>query len=467
MNFLPKASSLRPRVACEIAPEGVVAARAGEVAGTMAAVASIALEAGALTPGLKPGNIVDRLAVVNAVRRAFEAVGAKPNTRKADVTIVIPDGACRVLLLDFDALPSKLSEALPLVRFRLKKLVPFDADDAMVTFQVMSQSRGMVRVLAVGIPRDVLAEYETVTREAGFEPGAVLPSTLAAMAGVGTVGASMLVNVSPLSVTTAIAREGILLLHRTIDLHAQPVGVPAGVPPALFETTSAEPIGIAEFAVLPVVSREETQAEWAAQEPEPEYGRDPYADRMRAEEATQNFDGMTAFPVPRAVAFQDVEATNAREPAAIADSPYAQPTVLADLTSELHNAILIAPTSPGTFTAPDAGGASSEPIFAANATGSRDSEPLPPDDFANEVAQAISVAAAYFEDTLSAAPEVVLATGSLSRAGLESILNNAGIADADGLRVREFVGADALLADASSAQVGRNALGPVWGALSA
>ena len=35
-----------------------------------------------------------------------------------------------------------MAEALPLVRFRLKKLLPFDADDdAMVSYQVMSERR--------------------------------------------------------------------------------------------------------------------------------------------------------------------------------------------------------------------------------------------------------------------------------------------------------------------------------------
>ena len=49
--------------------------------------------------------------------------------RWRDVTVVVPDAAVRVLLLDFDQLPSKAAEALPVVRFRLKKLLPFDADD--------------------------------------------------------------------------------------------------------------------------------------------------------------------------------------------------------------------------------------------------------------------------------------------------------------------------------------------------
>ena len=41
-----------------------------------------------------------------------------------------------------------------------------------------------MQVLAVAMPKDVLEEYEGVVLAAGYVPGAVLPSTLAALAGL-------------------------------------------------------------------------------------------------------------------------------------------------------------------------------------------------------------------------------------------------------------------------------------------
>lgn len=457
MNLLPQASGIRPRVACEIAPEGVVAARADAATGPLSAVASVVLVEGSIAPGLKPGNLVDRVSVVGALRRALEQVGAKPNARNADVTLVIPDGACRVLLLDFDALPSKLSEALPLVRFRLKKLLPFDADDAMLSFQIMSQTRQMVRVLAVAIPRDVLAEYEGAVREAGFDPGAVLPSTLASLAAVEAASPTLVVNASHLGVTTAITREGILLLHRTVDLQREPVGVPAGVPPALVEP------GPGEFAMLPLVDRADTAGEWARQEPLPEHGRNPYGDEAAAEAAVQNVDGVTGMPVPPVYASEPVVA--AREPGAIEQSPYASPTLLADLYAEKHNSVLVAPTSLGTLTDP----AAVEELRALAASAAREplrpAEGLPAREFADEVAQAVSVAVAYFEDNLATAPEVVLSAGAIGAAALQRILEQEWAVGADDLRVRDLVTAEALAVDAVSARVQKSALAGVLGAL--
>ncbi len=226
MNLLPQASGTRPRVACEIMPQGVVAARSTDSAAPLAAVARVSLAEGAVVPGLKPGNIVDRVAVTAAIRNVLEQIGERRNIRDANLTLVIPDSAVRVLLLEFESLPSRLSEALPLVRFRLKKLLPFDADDAMVTYQVMSSNKSIVRVLAVAIPRDVLSEYETAAREAGFEPGSVLPSTLACLAAVEDVEPVLLVNANPIGVTVAIARGSILLLHRSVDLQEHVVATP-------------------------------------------------------------------------------------------------------------------------------------------------------------------------------------------------------------------------------------------------
>jgi type IV pilus assembly protein PilM len=153
--------------------------------------------------------------MVAALRRALEGV----MTRTRDVTLVVPDTAARVLLLEFDTLPGKPAEALAVVRFRLKKMLPFDADDAAVSYQVMTTGKSGVQVVAVAMPRETLADYEGIVREAGFEPGAVLPSTLAALAGlVESEAAALVVNSGSEAVTTAIVKAGVLLLHRTVDL---------------------------------------------------------------------------------------------------------------------------------------------------------------------------------------------------------------------------------------------------------
>lgn len=212
LNFFLPEMHQRPKLACDLTPDGVVAARLAEEG--QPATAFAPLFAGALVPGLKPPNILDKNAVVAALKRALDSVQG----RDKRLTLVIPDAAARVLLLDFDTLPAKLSEALPVIRFRLRKLIPFEADDAAVSYQIMQQTAEEARVLVTAMPHAVLAEYEEAVRLAGYEPGVVLPSTLAALARLTQPEPMLVVNRNGNSVTTAITRGEELLLHRSLEL---------------------------------------------------------------------------------------------------------------------------------------------------------------------------------------------------------------------------------------------------------
>ena len=258
MEFLPTTLGTRPRLAVEVRAEGVIAARAEDAAALLTAVSKANLAEGALTPGLKVGNLGDKAAVVAAVRKALDGVAGTGRERSRDVTLVVPDAAVRVLFLDFDQLPSKAAEALPVVRFRLKKLLPFEADDAMVSYQLMSNVKGgLIKMVAVAMPKDVLAEYEGAVIAAGYLPGAVLPSTLAALAGLDeTEAPTLVVNAGPRGVTTAIVKAGALLLHRSVDM--------GGGDASMIAVAADLPVPVA--AGMRLVDRESSAQEWAQQE---------------------------------------------------------------------------------------------------------------------------------------------------------------------------------------------------------
>jgi type IV pilus assembly protein PilM len=363
----------RPRLAVEVRAEGVVAARAEDAAAALTAVARTNLVEGALAPGLKVGNIVDKAAVVAAVRKALDGVAGTGRERSRDVTLVVPDSAVRVLFLDFDQLPSKAVETLPVVRFRLKKLLPFDADEAMVSYQVMSNVKGsVIKMVAVAMPKDVLTEYEGIVLAAGYLPGAVLPSTLAALAGLEeTDSAELVVNAGPGSVTTAIVQAGNLMLHRSVDMRSEMGGdMGSTLMPANTEVPVAVP-------VMSLVDRDRSAQEWA-----------------RQDAGWDRFDAATGMQ-----------------------------SALVETATVRERATRVA---------------------------------------AHEVTQAVSVAAAYFEDTLQAAPETVLSAGTLGAETLAAMMDECGLT---GLRVREMVDTGMLEAGAATGRVSRSWLAGVRGAL--
>lgn len=207
----------RPPAAVEFAPEGVLAASLPGK-GQTPTYAFAPLAAGALIPGVSENNLLAPEAVAAAIRTALGLVS--PRTRS--VTVVLPDTVVRVFVLDFDTLPAKAAEAIPVLRFRLRKMVPFDSEHAGVSYQILSQDKTECRVLTAVVPSSIRAEYESAVRSAGFEPGAVLPSALAALAALDTEEPLLAACLTRVSLTTSITRGEDLLLYRTLELPEEP-----------------------------------------------------------------------------------------------------------------------------------------------------------------------------------------------------------------------------------------------------
>jgi type IV pilus assembly protein PilM len=207
----------RPPAAVEISPQGVLAAASpGE--GQPPVFAFEPLSPGAIVPGIGEQNLRAPERVTNAIRAALGQVS--PRTRS--VTLVLPDTVVRVFFLDFDSLPAKAVEAIPVIRFRLRKMVPFEVEHAGLSYQVLTENKTECKVLAAVLPGPVLAEYEAAVREAGYEPGAVLPTSLAALGAIDSTEPVLAANLSATALTTSITNSQDLLLYRTLDLPEDP-----------------------------------------------------------------------------------------------------------------------------------------------------------------------------------------------------------------------------------------------------
>lgn len=96
---------------------------------------------------------------------------APGGNRKRPAALILPDSAARVALMDFDQFPRKAEEQLGLLRFRLKRTVPFDVDTAIIRYQTTPRSGNKVDVTVAAIAVETLAPYEAAFRNAGFHPG--------------------------------------------------------------------------------------------------------------------------------------------------------------------------------------------------------------------------------------------------------------------------------------------------------
>jgi type IV pilus assembly protein PilM len=205
-------NSPKPRLACEIAADRVLVGRLGANSHVLEACGARELAPGSVIPDLVESNLRQRDGVVSAVREALENVAGRTH----DVIAIIPDAAVRVVLLEFDTLPSDAEEASGVVRFRMKKSLPFDVDKARVSYQAQKTADGMRVVAAVALAT-VVEEYEAILRDAGFSPGVVMPSMLAALGAAEAERPTLVVKVDARTTSLAILNAGQLQLFRTLE----------------------------------------------------------------------------------------------------------------------------------------------------------------------------------------------------------------------------------------------------------
>ena len=205
------AASRRPPVAVELAPEGVLAA---SVQGDVLSYAFAPLAGGVVAPGIAEANLKTPAAVVAAVKRALGEVAPAGKA----VTLVVPDNTVRIFVLDFDAFPAKAAEALPVLRFRLRKTLPFEVEDAAISYQRLGNGKAECRVLVAVMPAEIRAEYEDAVRAAGYEPGVVINASLAMVGAVAGGRGELVANLSEHAMTTAIVQGDDLLLYRMVEL---------------------------------------------------------------------------------------------------------------------------------------------------------------------------------------------------------------------------------------------------------
>lgn len=161
-------------------------------------------------------NILRPEVVASMIGAIAPANGVK---KRRQAALILPDYAARVTVLDFDSFPTVPAEQLPLVKFRIKKTIPFDIESAAVSFFVQPTSGGKkIEVLAVTMAFDIVARYEALFRAAGFHPGEVTTSSLAALNLYKGEGVAVVAKLSGQVLTVTVLSGNTIKLFRCVML---------------------------------------------------------------------------------------------------------------------------------------------------------------------------------------------------------------------------------------------------------
>ncbi len=202
-------------LAVELAPDRVAAARWSR-AGSLDGYAVESLPVGALVPSAVEANIVNSAAVKAAVGNACDRL----RSRDEDVAMILPDTVIRVFVQHFEEFPRSAEEAVPMLRWKLKKSVPFEADETLISYMRQAPREAGVDVVTALARLRIIREYESLVEAIGLRPGVVLSSSLAAISLLEDEKPTLLARVSGSSLTTAIVRRGVLCGYRCTELPA-------------------------------------------------------------------------------------------------------------------------------------------------------------------------------------------------------------------------------------------------------
>ena len=162
----------RKHIGVEIARQGVTCAACGGTA------ASPRLERVSFSPwspdtlhiSLREANILNAEAFVATLKGAH----AQLLSRSEMLAVSLPDAVTRIILFDLEGRFKSRSEAIDLIRWKLKKSIPLDSADTILDYQQLTiRDNGDLGLLVAIASRSVITQYEDLIGAAGLSPARI------------------------------------------------------------------------------------------------------------------------------------------------------------------------------------------------------------------------------------------------------------------------------------------------------
>jgi len=171
------------------------------------------LRSGVIVPSAVDPNVVD----ASAAGLAIAEICRRLDARDEGVVLLLPDPVLRVFILQFEDFPRSAQEALPLLRWKIKKSIPFEIEETLLSYMRQPPRKDGVDVVVVLAKHSIVREYEALVEAAGLHPGVVQSSSMAAAALVVDPKPSLMARVSGNSLTTAVTCDGVLCAYRCTE----------------------------------------------------------------------------------------------------------------------------------------------------------------------------------------------------------------------------------------------------------
>ena len=131
-----------------------------------------------VNPSLSAGNIADEEKFKALIKNLLDS----SSINSKYIAVALPDNSVRITFLEFEDIPAERERVIAMIKWNLKKTIPFSVDETVVDFQLIdtpaveNRLYGLVVVLA---RKTVLDQYERLLKECHLYPNSITPSSLA------------------------------------------------------------------------------------------------------------------------------------------------------------------------------------------------------------------------------------------------------------------------------------------------
>lgn len=162
----------RKTIGVSLSSSGVAFAQVGGAASSprLEQLSFRPLSPGTMRPSFREPNILNPQGFIIALKEARNALRCGGRS----VSLSLPDSVGRVMMLDIEGRFKNRAEGLDLIRWKLKKRLPFETADLHLDYQlVKTRENGDMVLLVVLVFRPVITQYEELLQGAGVVPARI------------------------------------------------------------------------------------------------------------------------------------------------------------------------------------------------------------------------------------------------------------------------------------------------------
>ncbi len=170
-----------------------------------------ALPKGVILPSLNEKNITEK----EILKEEFSKVLEKISLTGGNTALIIPELSQKTFSFTFDNLPVSSIEKEQIIRFRIKKKMPFLPDDARISFDLIPRDKG-IRVVALLTRTYIIKQYEEFFRQFDLKVRTVVPPSVGLMSLLGFESDEkfLLVNIELDSFSLSVVKDCELTFYR-------------------------------------------------------------------------------------------------------------------------------------------------------------------------------------------------------------------------------------------------------------